>query len=53
MKIKLCKVLHLFGLDALLLKLFEKLLAGLNKKYTAFKAVCDCFLCCHATATVG
>ena len=52
MKEFLYKVLHVFNLDVLLLRLFEKLLAGLNKKYTAFQNAHTRFLCCHATATV-
>ena len=52
MKEFLYKVLHVFNLDVLLMRLFEKLLAGLNKKYTAFQNARARFLCCHATATV-
>ena len=48
---KFLKVLHLFGLDVLLLKAFEKLVTGLTKKYEAYKTACECFLCRYATAT--
>ena len=37
MKAKLIMVLHLFGLDVLLLGLVEKFLLGLTKKLTALK----------------
>ena len=37
MKAKVIMLLHLFGLDVLLLGLFEKLLLGLSKKLAALK----------------
>ena len=33
MKEKLCGILRLFGIDKLLLRLLERLVSGLNKKY--------------------
>lgn len=48
MKVKLCKVLHLFRLDVLLLGLLEKLVTGLSKKHAALKLAFECSLCCHA-----
>ena len=51
MKMKLCKVLHLFGLDALLVRLLEKLVTALNKKLTAAKEAFKDFLNdCHQTS---
>lgn len=50
MKLKLCKVLHLFGLDVLLIRLLEKLVTALNKKLSALKGVFDDFLGCHQTS---
>ena len=47
MKVKLCKVLHLLGLDALLIRLLEKLVTALNKKLSAIKGSFDYFLGCH------
>ena len=48
MKMKFYKVLHLFGLDALLIKLLEKLVTALNKKLDAAKAAFVDFLNdCH------
>jgi len=44
----LCKVLHLFRLDVLLLGLLEKLVNGLSKKHAALKLAFECSLCCHA-----
>ncbi len=44
---KLFKVLHFFGLDALLVRAFEKLVTALNKKLSAIKADFDYFLGCH------
>lgn len=54
MKMKLCKVLHFFGLDVLLIKLFEKLVAALNKKLLALQEAFEDFLgphqnCCECT----
>ena len=49
MKLKLCKVLHLFSLDVLLIRLLEKLVTALNKKLSALKGVFDDFLGCHQT----
>ena len=37
MKAKVIMLLHLFGLDVLLLGLFERLLLGLSKKLAALK----------------
>ena len=51
MKVKLMKVLHVFGLDVLLLGLLEKLVASLTKKHETLKTVIDCFVCCHISAT--
>ncbi len=50
MKKALLKVLHLFKLDELLLKLLERLSAGLAKKHSAFKAAIECFVCCRIDA---
>jgi hypothetical protein len=47
MKMKLCKVLHLFGLDALLIRLLEKLVTALNKKLSALQAAFKDFLDSH------
>ena len=47
MKMKLCKVLHLFGLDVLLIRIFEKLVTALNKKLSAIKGLFDEFLGCY------
>ena len=47
MKMKMCKGLHLFGLDVLLIRLFEKLVTALNKKLSAIKDTFDVFLGCH------
>ena len=50
MKKKLCKVLHIFGLDALLVRLLEKLVTALNKKLAAVKEDFKDFLdYCHQT----
>ena len=49
MKVKFCKVLHLFGLDVLLIRLLEKLVTALNKKLSAIKDVFDGFLNGHQT----
>ena len=51
MKAKLMKVLHVFGLDVLLLGLLEKLVASLTNKHNTLKMAIDCFVCCHITAT--
>ena len=51
MKTKFLKVLHIFGLDALILRLFEKLLADLNKKFQALQEAFSGILCCQAIAT--
>ena len=51
MKAKLMKVLHVFGLDVLLLGLLEKLVASLTKKHCTLKMAMECFVCCHVTAT--
>ena len=51
MKVTLLKVLHVFGLDVLLLGLLEKLVACLTKKHDTLKLAMDCFVCCHITAT--
>ena len=37
MKEKLCGILRLFGIDKLLLRLFERLVSGLNKKHEELK----------------
>lgn len=47
MKVKLYKVLHLFGLDTLLIRLLETLVTALNKKLSAIKSAFDYFLSCH------
>ena len=47
MKMLLCKVLHLFGLDVLLIKALEKLVTALTKKQAAVKSTFECFVCCH------
>ena len=49
MKVKLCKVLHLFGLDTLFIRLLETLVTALNKKLSAIKGAFDYFLSCHQT----
>ena len=50
MKKKLCKVLHIFGFDALLVRLLEKLVSALNKKLAAVKEQFKDFLdYCHQT----
>ena len=51
MKAKLMKVLHLFGLDVLLLRLLEKLALSLTKKHLALKKALECYVCCRITAT--
>ena len=51
MKVKLLKVLHVFGLDVLLLGLLEKLAASLTKKHEALKGAMECFVGCRAPAT--
>ena len=51
MKGKLFQVLRLFGLDVLLLGLFEKLAASLTKKHKSLKTAMECFVCCRITAT--
>lgn len=51
MKVKLLKVLHVFGLDVLLLGLLEKLAASLTKKHKSLKTAMECFVCCRITAT--
>lgn len=49
MKAKGILLLHLFGLDVLLLGLLERLLLGLSKKLAAMKAVAERSLDrCHA-----
>ena len=47
MKMKLCKVLHLFGIDILLIRMLEKLVTALNKKLSAIKDLFDKFLSRH------
>ena len=47
MKMKLCKVLHLFGIDVLLIRMLEKLVTALNKKLSAIKDLFDKLLGCH------
>ena len=50
MKKKLCKVLHIFGFDALLVRLLEKLVTALNKKLATVKEQFKDFLdYCHQT----
>ena len=44
MKAKVILLLHLYGLDVLLLGLFEKLLLGLSKKLAALKATAEASL---------
>lgn len=44
----LCKVLHLFRLDVLLLGFLEKLVNSLSKKHAALQLAFKCSLCCHA-----
>ena len=51
MKAKVLKVLHVFGLDVLLLGLLEKLAISLTKKHQSLKVAMDCFVCCRITAT--
>ena len=51
MKAKLIKVMHVFGLDVLLLGLLEKLAACLTKKHHSLKMAIECFVCCRITAT--
>ena len=51
MKVQLLKVLHVFGLDVLLLGLLEKLATSLTKKHDSLKMAIDCFICCRITAT--
>ena len=51
MKAKLLKVMHVFGLDVLLLGLLEKLAASLTKKHLTLKMAIECFVCCRITAT--
>lgn len=51
MKVKLLKVLHVFGLDVLLLGLLEKLAACLTKLHLSLKAAMECFVCCRIPAT--
>jgi hypothetical protein len=51
MKVKLLKVLHLFGIDVLLLGLLEKLALSLTKKHQALQEALECFVCCRITAT--
>ncbi|MBQ7912746.1 MAG: hypothetical protein IJ308_03255 [Clostridia bacterium] len=47
MKMKLCKLLHFLGLDALLMKLLERLVAALNKKLSKMKEIFEGFLTCR------
>lgn len=47
MKMKVLKLLHFFGLDALLIKLLEKLVSALNKKLSKTKEIFEGFLTCH------
>ena len=48
MKMKFYRVLHLFGLDALLIKALEKLVTALNKKLDEVKGTFVNFLNdCH------
>jgi hypothetical protein len=51
MKVKLLKVLHLFGIDVLLLGLLEKLALGLTKKHQALQEALERFVCRRITAT--
>lgn len=51
MKAKLLKVLHFFKLDVLLLRVLERLSAGLTKKHEALKNAVECFVYCRITAT--
>ena len=51
MNAKLLKVLHLLGLDVLLLGLLEKLAACLTKKHRSLKMAMECFVCYRITAT--
>ena len=51
MKVKLLKVLHVFGLDVLLLGLLGKLAACLTQKHQSLKLAMECFVCCCVTAT--
>ncbi len=44
MKAKVIMLLHLFGLDVLLLGLVERLLLGLSKKLAALKAAAEASL---------
>ncbi len=47
MKMKVLKLLHFFGLDALLIKLLEKLVSALNKKLSKTKEIFEGFLTCR------
>jgi hypothetical protein len=51
MKVKLLKVLHVFGLDVLLLGLLGKLAASLTKKHQSLQAAMECFVGCRVSAT--
>ena len=51
MKVKLLKILHLFGIDVLLLGLLEKLAISLTKLHEALCSAVECFVCCRNTAT--
>jgi len=51
MKVKLLKILHLLGIDVLLLGLLEKLAVSLTKLHEALRSAVECFVCCRNTAT--
>ena len=53
MKKKLCAILCLFGVDKLLLRLFERLVSGLNKKYEGLKNFFRIFSPATTTATTS
>ncbi len=51
MKERLFKVLHFLKLDVLLLRVLERLLAGLSKKRERLQGAVERFLARHLTAT--
>ena len=53
MKAKLCGILRLFGIDKLLLRLFERLVSGLNKKHEELKNFFRVFSPDTTTATAS
>lgn len=53
MKEKLCGILCLFGIDKLLLQLFDRLVSGLNKKYEELKNFFRVFSPVTVTATTA